>query len=196
VVAYARANPGLVSVGSSGIASDDHLAILQMEYAAKIKLRHVPFPGGGALNRALNDRRIVVAGQNLGEALSKRAKGQTRILALMSPERWSVAPDIPTATELGFPIVMGSMRGIAAPVGLPSGIRQKLVGALLLAVKDPEFVSKASNPLTYQALRILGPAEFSLELARQDQKFRKLWQHGAWGYFKASDSDYTNQPMN
>lgn len=180
VIAYARTNPGLITVGSTGIASDDHLAMLQMEHEAKVKFRHVPFPGGGARNRALNARRIVVAGQNLGEALSDRAKGRTRILALMSANRWPAAPDIPTATELGFPIVMGSMRGIAAPVGIPSAIRQKLVRALLMAAADPEFVAKASDPITYQALRVLGPAEFSHELISLDQKFRALWQNGAW----------------
>lgn len=180
LIAYARANPGLLTLGSTGMASDDHLTLLHMERVAGVKLRHVPFPGGGSRYRALETRRLAIAGMNLGEALSYRADGHIRILGMMSTGRWAVAPDIPTATELGYPVVMGSMRGLAAPIGVPPPIRQKLVAALSRAVTDPDFVAEAARPQTFQALRYLDSAAFANELSHMDKDFRVLWRPKSW----------------
>src|SRR6185436_20101703 len=69
LVAYAKANPGKVTVGSSGIGSDDHLLMLMFERAAGVKMTHVPFKGSSDVRAALQTRQIVVAAINVGEAL-------------------------------------------------------------------------------------------------------------------------------
>src|SRR5688572_6310850 len=60
LAAYARANPGRVTVGSTGVGSDDHLAMLQFEKAAGVKMNHIPFKGSSETRNAISGKQIVV----------------------------------------------------------------------------------------------------------------------------------------
>src|SRR5688500_16931753 len=93
LAAYARANPGKVTVGSTGIGSDDHLAMLMFERAAGVKMTHIPFKGSADVRTALASRQITVAAINVGEAL-QAAKGglPLRHLGQASPGRTNLAP--------------------------------------------------------------------------------------------------------
>ena len=66
---YARANPGKVTVGSTGIGSDDHLVMLMFERAAGVKMTHVPFKGSSDVRTALLSKSITLAAMNIGESL-------------------------------------------------------------------------------------------------------------------------------
>src|SRR5215208_5737029 len=68
LAAYAKANPGRVTVGSSGIGSDDHLLMLMFERAAGVKMTHVPFKGAADVRTALISKQITIGAINIGEA--------------------------------------------------------------------------------------------------------------------------------
>ncbi len=119
LVAHAKAKPEDVTYGTSGIGSDDHLAALAFERLAGVKLTHVPFAGASAVRNALLGRQITMASLNMGEGFADMQSGAARALGQMAERRWEVAPDTPTFREQGFDIVEGSMRGVAAPAGVP-----------------------------------------------------------------------------
>ncbi|HVE53000.1 MAG TPA: tripartite tricarboxylate transporter substrate binding protein [Ramlibacter sp.] len=179
LVAYARANPGAVTYGTTGIGSDDHLAALMFERAAGVKLTHVPFKGAAEVHNAIASRQIMMAAMNIGEAL-QYAKGGTplRHLGQMSTARTALAPGVPTFKEQGYDIVMASLRGIGAPKGLPPAVREQLVGAIQKAAADPEFQAKAAN--YFAPLRYLPPQRHEAELKEAEGGFRQLWQAMPW----------------
>ena len=180
LVAYAKANPGAVSYGTTGIGSDDHLAALMFERAAGVKLTHVPFKGAAEVHNAVASKQIFMAAMNIGEAL-QYAKGGSplRQLGQMSTSRTNLAPAIPTFKEQGYDIVMASLRGIAAPKGLPAPVREQLVNAVQKAAADPEFQAKAAN--YFAPLRYLPPPRYEAELREAETGFRQLWKDMPWG---------------
>jgi tripartite-type tricarboxylate transporter receptor subunit TctC len=180
LVAYAKANPGAVTYGTTGIGSDDHLAALMFERAAGVKLTHVPFKGAAEVHNAIASKQIVMAAMNIGEALQYQKGGTPlRHLGQMSTTRTNLAPNVPTFKEQGFDIVMASLRGIGAPKGLPAPIREQLVNAVQKAAADPEFQAKAAN--YFAPLRYLPPKAYEAELKESEAGFKQLWQAMPWG---------------
>src|SRR5687768_12835475 len=131
LAAYAKANPGKVTVGSTGIGSDDHLLMLMFERAAGVKMTHIPFKGSADVRTALASRQITVAAINIGEAL-QAAKGglPMRNIGQASPARTNLAPELPTFKEQGYNFELSSLRGMAAPKGLPADVRAALARAI------------------------------------------------------------------
>jgi tripartite-type tricarboxylate transporter receptor subunit TctC len=180
LVAYAKANPGAVTYGTTGIGSDDHLAAMQFERAAGVKLTHVPFKGAAEVHGAVASKQIMLAAMNIGEALQYVKGGSPlRQLGQMASGRTNLAPNLPTFKEQGFDIVMASLRGIAAPKGLPPAIREQLVTAVQKAAADPEFQAKAAA--AFAPLRYLGPTQYAAELRDSEAGFRQLWTAMPWG---------------
>jgi tripartite-type tricarboxylate transporter receptor subunit TctC len=177
---WARANPGKATVGSSGIGSDDHLLMLMFERAAGVKMTHVPFKGAADVRTALLSRQIMIGAINIGEAQqSIKGGAPMRNIGQFAPGRTTVAPDLPTAREQGYPIELSSLRGMAAPRGLPADIRDRLIKAVNQAANDPEFKEKATS--VFAPLRYLTPAEFDREIKEAEVGFRQLWKELPWG---------------
>ncbi len=180
LAAYARSKPGQVTVGTTGVGSDDHLAMLMFEKIAGVKMNHVPYKGASDVRAAALGRQIDVAAVNIGEALQAIKGGSAlRNLGPMSPVRTELAPDLPTFKEQGYNIELSSLRGIAAPKGLPADVRDRLVAAVAKASADPEFV-KISNGF-FAPLRYLAPAQYNAVLREAEVGFRKLWTELPWG---------------
>jgi tripartite-type tricarboxylate transporter receptor subunit TctC len=180
LAAYAKANPGRVTVGSSGIGSDDHLLMLMFERAAGVKMTHVPFKGAADVRTALISKQITIGAINIGEAQqSIRGGAPMRNIGQFSPARTTVAPELATAREQGYDIELSSLRGMAAPKGLPPEIRDRLVKAVAAAAADAEFVSKATS--VFAPLRYLSPADFDREIKQAEGGFRQLWKELPWG---------------
>ena len=96
----------------------------------------------------------------------------------MSDKRSSLSPSVQTFKEQGFIVVMASLRGVAAPKGLPPAVREQLVNAVQKAAADPEFQSKAAG--YFAPLRYLAPAAYAAELKEDEAGFRQLWQTMPW----------------
>lgn len=179
LVAYAKANPGKVTYGTTGIGSDDHLAAMMFERVAGVKLTHVPFKGAAEVHRAIASKEVMVASMNIGEALQYEKGGTPlRHLGQMSDKRSNLAPNVPTFKEQGFTIVSASLRGVAAPKGLPPAVRDQLVAAVQKAAADPEFQAKATG--YFAPLRYLPPAAHAAELKDTEAQLKKLWQEMPW----------------
>jgi tripartite-type tricarboxylate transporter receptor subunit TctC len=178
LVAYARENPGAVTVGTSGVGSDDHLAMLAFERIAGIELTHVPFSGAAPNRAALLGRHIAVGGFNISEAMEFLEEGRIRTLGQMADERWELAPDVPTFQEQDYNVVAGSQRGLAAPAGVPEEILDRLSEAVERALNNPEFVEDARR--TYLPLRYIPRQQYIEFLQEQDRVFRELWEEDPW----------------
>jgi tripartite-type tricarboxylate transporter receptor subunit TctC len=179
LAAYARANPGKVTVGTTGIGSDDHLVMLMFQRAAGVKMTHVPFKGSSDVRAAIMSGQITIAAMNVGEALqSIKGGAPMRNIGQFAPARSNLAPELPTAREQGFDIVLSALRGMAAPKGLPADIRERLVKAVASAAADPEFQAQATK--VFAPLRFLTPSEFERENRDAEAVFRAMWKELPW----------------
>lgn len=177
--AYAKQNPGKVTVGTTGTGSDDHLAMLRFERASGTKLSHIPYKGAGEVRGALAGGEITIGAINVGEALQYQKGGTPlRFLGQMGKTRSAALPDVPTFKEQGYDVELASLRGLAAPKGLPDEVRAKLVDAVKRTVDDPAFQAKAGE--MFAPLRYLPPADYAKELAAGEAEFRQLWKQAPW----------------
>ena len=176
----AKATPGKISVGTTGTGSDDHLAMLLFQKIANVQMIHVPYKGASEVRTAVQGQQIDVAAVNIGEA-QQFAKAGTplRHLGVMSAARNPLAPDVPTFKEQGYDINLVSLRGLAAPKGLPADIRGRLVAATEKAIANPEFQKKATQ--AFAPVRYLAPDRYEAELKESDEQFQKLWKDMPWG---------------
>ena len=180
LAAQAKARPGELTVGTTGVGSDDHLALLLFSRLAGIKLNHIPMKGAADVRGGAVGRQLDIAAMNIGEAMQAAAGGAPlRQLGVMASSRSSVARDIPTFAEQGFQVEMSSLRGIAAPKGLPPEVKAQLARAVERAANDPEFQQKAAQ--YFAPLRYLSPADFDAYLRKGDTEFRQLWKEMPWG---------------
>jgi tripartite-type tricarboxylate transporter receptor subunit TctC len=178
LVKYAKAHPGAITFGTTGIGSDDQLAALAFQRLAGIKMTHVPFSGNAPVDAALLGGHIKMAVTNISESIENIREGRMRALGQMGEKRWSGAPKVPTFKEQGYDVFIGSDRGIAAPAGLPNKIKAKLNTAIRKAIHDPGFRKKAKKqdlPLNY-----LGSKDFSALINKENTRFEKLWKQHPW----------------
>jgi tripartite-type tricarboxylate transporter receptor subunit TctC len=179
LAAHSKANPGKVTVGTTGVGSDDHLAMLMFERAAGVKMSHIPFKGSSDTRTAIIGKHIEIAAINVGEALQYIKGGSPiRCLGQMTDKRMSMAPDWATFKEQGYNFEMASLRGLVAPKGIPPAIRDRLVQAIERAAADPAF--KAAAEKAFAPVRYLGPQAYDTELKAGDTLFRQLWKEIPW----------------
>ena len=179
LAAYAKSKPGQVTVGTTGVGSDDHLAMLLFERIAGVKMNHIPFKGASEVRTGIISQQIDVAAINVGEALQAiKGGGAIRNLGQMSPARTNLSPELATFKEQGYNIELSSLRGIAAPKGLPADVRERLARAVEKAAADPEFQKQAVQ--YFAPLRYLAPPAYAAVLKEADAGFRSLWKEMPW----------------
>lgn len=178
LVAAAKEKPGEMTFSSTGIGSDDQLAMMKFERLSGADLRHVPFEGSAPARTALLGGHIDVGVINAGEAMPYVEEGQLRLLGQMGEERWEGAPDVPTFKEQGYDVVSGSQRGIAAPQGMAQDQIDALAAAIEQAIQDPEFRQKAEDQAL--PLRYLGPAEYQELLNEASAEAEQIWNETPW----------------
>jgi tripartite-type tricarboxylate transporter receptor subunit TctC len=179
LAAAARAQPGTLTYGTTGVGSDDHIAMLAFEAMAGIPpLVHVPYTGGAPVMQALLGGHIALAVGNNSDGLGLIREGRIRYLGQAIPERWAPLRDVPTFREQGFDLVASASRGIVAPPGLPAPIRERLEGAFAAALADPGFLRDAER-LSLPLRPLVGEAYRGM-IAEMDDSLRRLWQHRPW----------------
>ncbi len=133
VVDYAKANPGGLTFSGAGLFVGHHIAALQLEKAAGVKLAYIPSNAGGA-----GAMKSVIAGEvlggvnNLSDAFRAREAGNVKILGVFDVERNSFMEDVPTMAEQGFDIDNASVnfRGVMVPKGTPQPIIDHLAAVV------------------------------------------------------------------
>jgi tripartite-type tricarboxylate transporter receptor subunit TctC len=126
-IAAARAEPRKVNYGSPGNGATPHLAMELFERAAGIQLTHVPYKGGTQAITDVLGGHVQAVAVNALEVQPHVRAGKLRVLAVMSPKRSGIFPDVPTVAETGFPGFESSVwYGVVAPAGLPQAVAARL----------------------------------------------------------------------
>ena len=135
VVAYAKANPGKFSYGSTGVGTSPHLIMEEMATKAGVQFLHAPFKGNADSTQALMGGHIMAQSDSTGWGKFVDA-GTFRLLVTFGAERtrWNA----PTAKELGYDVVYPSPYGIAGPKGMDPKVVKTLHDAFKKAMDDPE----------------------------------------------------------
>ena len=123
-IKVAKASPGKMNIGGSGLNSANHAAHERMNAAFSLKTGYVPFKGTG-------DMALAVLGGQVDGAMSYTAfavnsKGKVRALAVAMDKRHPLMPDVPTFRELGVDWIDGAYRGIGVPKATPPEVRKRL----------------------------------------------------------------------
>jgi len=142
-VKAAKAKPGEISLGGSGLNSANHGAHERLDALFGIKTTYVPFKGTGDMTTA-------VIGEHVGGAMSYTAfainnKGKVRALAVAMDKRHPLLPDTPTFRELGVDWVDGAYRGIGVPKSTPPEARKRLSDLWASINDDPEMKELAAK---------------------------------------------------
>ena len=143
LVEAAKKTPGKISACTTGILSDDHLAILMVQEAAKCEFRIVHFDGGAQQLTGVLGGHVDVAFDNVGSVFKRVGTGEIRGLAVTDVERSKFLPQVPTTKELGMPtVISSSTRGVGAPKGTPAEIVKVVETAFLKAINSDEMKQK------------------------------------------------------
>ena len=117
-VAAARAKPGVLTLGGTGIHNEDHIFTHLFEEAAKVKVKYVPFNSGGEVTAALMGGHIDAGVMNPNEISAQVEAGKAKNLAVAARKRMPDAPDVPTFAEKGHAFYWEQMRGVVGPAGM------------------------------------------------------------------------------
>ncbi|MFL6815980.1 MAG: tripartite tricarboxylate transporter substrate binding protein, partial [Bradyrhizobium sp.] len=152
LVADAKANPGKITYGTSGIAGATHVGMEEFSLAAGIKLNHIPYKGGApALVDLLGGQLDVLADSSSWAQYVEQ--GKLRLLATWGAQRPPRFSKTPTLKDLGYDVVVDAPNGIGAPAGLDAQASAKLRDALRKAILSAEFkqaCDKIDAPVMYQ----------------------------------------------
>lgn len=173
MVAYAKANPGKLTYASFGAGTTSHLAGEMLRAVAGIDILHVPYKGAAQALPAVISGEVSMFFDTIVTSMPFVAEGKLRAIGVTSPQRSSIAPNIPTIAEQGYPdydVVV--WYGFVAPHGTPQPILKKLDASLSKLMKDPAFQVKFAAAGAEPAIG--GPKEFEAVINRELIKTEKL----------------------
>lgn len=137
-VAWAKANPGKLSYGSTGTMTSPHLTMELVAQKLGMELLHVPYKGSADLMQAILGGQLMAAADSTGFAPQVEA-GKLRVLNTWGAERLAKFPDAPTLKELGLDLVQNSPFGIGAPKGTPTAVVKRLHDAFKQAMEQENY---------------------------------------------------------
>jgi tripartite-type tricarboxylate transporter receptor subunit TctC len=146
MIDYAKANPGKLSIGQTGIGSMAHVAYELLQLKAGIKLNGVPYKGGASMVTDLLGGHLPLASDLLSNFIQLAKEKRVRLLALASPQRLSDLPDVPTVQELiHVPFEAAAWFVIMARAGTPADTLQKInavTNRYLQSARGQELIAK------------------------------------------------------
>jgi tripartite-type tricarboxylate transporter receptor subunit TctC len=141
LVAYAKKNPEKVTFASAGAGTTSHLSGELFQFVTGTKLTHIPYKGSIPAMTDVISGVVDMTFDYPVTTMPQLEAGKVRVLAVLTPERLKVMPDVPTIAEAGYPKgQLGSWSGIFLPAGTSPDITAKLSAAFGEALKDPEIV--------------------------------------------------------
>ena len=172
-VAFARANPGRLNVGTIAPGSTQHLSAKLFETVAGIDALVVPYKGSPAVLTALRAGEIDLAFEVLGPMVPQVAAGVVRALAVSSDRRNPALPDVPTVQQAGVAgYNVASWNAIAAPAGTPP----EVIALLNRAVREAVAAPAVQDKLGRAGMRVQGssPAELQALLAGEIKRWGEV----------------------
>jgi tripartite-type tricarboxylate transporter receptor subunit TctC len=145
LVAYAKANPGKLQFGTSGVASPHHLAGELLKLKTGIDIVHVPYRGGALSANDLAGGHIPMAFVSYSSVVALVPTGKIRILAVVEKTRYAALPDVPTIAETIPGYEMSSWLGFFAPAATPAPIVTRLHDEIVKILKIDEVKERLAT---------------------------------------------------
>jgi tripartite-type tricarboxylate transporter receptor subunit TctC len=174
-IAYAKANPGKLNMGSAGTGSSGHLAGELFKMMAGIDLVHVPYRGSPAALSDLLAGQVQVYFAPMPPAIEHIRAGKLRALAVTTPTRWVALPQVPAVAEFVPGYEADTWSGLAAPANTSAGVIDVLNMELNAALADP----KIKSTLADMGGLVLGgsPDDAAKLLSDEIEKWTKVVTH-------------------
>jgi tripartite-type tricarboxylate transporter receptor subunit TctC len=171
-VAYAKANPAKLNMGSGGNGTPAHVAGELFKLMTGVKMTHVPYRGGGPMLTDLLGGQVQVAFETVSLSIDHIRAGRLRALAVTSATRWEGLPDIPTVSEVLPGFEASTWFGICAPKNTPAEIIDKLNKEIKAGLDDPKLKARLADlgnvPLS------MTPSDFGKFIADETEKWGKV----------------------
>jgi tripartite-type tricarboxylate transporter receptor subunit TctC len=171
-IAYAKANPGKISVGSFGTGSTSHVAGELFKMMTGINMIHVPYRGGAAMLADVVGGQVQVAFDVLTGALAHIRSGSLRALAVAGKHRSEALPDVPTIGETVAGYEANSWCGIGVPRGTSAEIVERLNREINAGLANPTIKARLADVATTPI--VFTPAEFGAYMAAEVEKWGKV----------------------
>lgn len=166
LVAWIRAQPAPVNYGSGGIGSIGHIVGETFKGEHGLRMEHVGYKGSAPMHNDLLGGTIKLAIDTLPQNVPYMKDGRLRALAVTSPARAAMAPDVPSVLELGQKkLVAENFLGVSGPAGLPAAVVERLHAAVLEVLADPTVLKRLEE--LGIAGRRMSPAEFTAFVQNQ-----------------------------
>ena len=176
LIAYAKANPGKVNLGSAGTGSVGHLAGELFKMMTGIDLVHVPYRGNGPALAALLGGEVQVVFPTPPSSIEFIRTGKLRGLATTGATRAAALPDMPTVAEFVPGYETSAWYGIGGPKGMPADAVDRISREVNAGLADPKmqarFADLGGAPMS------LAPAEFGKLIADETEKWAKVIRKG------------------
>ncbi len=177
LVDFAKANPDALTYSSVGPGSSQHLAGVLFEQLTGSKMRHLPYRVTGQLVTDLVTGEVPLSFQNIVNVREQFVGGNLKILAITATQRHSSLPSVPTAAEAGLPgFVTSAWFCIVAPKGTPKAIVEKLNGAIVKALNEPD-IKKKLNEIGAEPMP-MAPDEFKRFISAEVVRWREIVTKG------------------
>ncbi len=172
LIADAKANPDTISAAGSSGLSVDAITFHALQDAAGIKMKYVPFGGGGEVMTAILGQHTTYGFLGPSEAAAQLEAGELRALAVTTKDRLDGdLADVPTLKDLGYDIVMAQTRGVVAPSGLEPAHVEYLEDMIMKAAATPEWKKFVAD--NFMDEMVLGSEDFTKESANISAKYEK-----------------------
>jgi tripartite-type tricarboxylate transporter receptor subunit TctC len=175
LIAYAKANPEKVNMGSTGSATFQTLAALTFQQKADIKLVEVPYKGGAPMTVDLMAGQLDVGAIALPSVLQYIRQGKLKSLGVLSLQRDVNAPELPTVNESRYVKDVGATMwaGIVGPPKLPTDVVERLNKTINEMMRSAEFKQSHAQlgGITFEPST---PAEFRKFISEEQNRYRQL----------------------
>ena len=174
LIAKAKAEPGTLDYGTSGVGSWGQVVSAQFKTLAGVEMEHIPYKGSGPMRRDFQGGVIPMTFDALPQNLPAIADGKALPLAISATTRIPTSPDIPTFMEQGLAISAENWLGISAPAGLDPAIAAKMDDALTKALATDKVMKQFATWGVSQ--KTMTGAEFQAFVAAQAEAWKPLVQ--------------------
>jgi tripartite-type tricarboxylate transporter receptor subunit TctC len=171
-IAYAKANPGALSMASFGVGTSSHLAGELFKTMTGVKIVHVPYRGSAPAETDLIGGQTQVMFDNLTSSLTQIRTGALRVLAVTTEARSDLLPGVPTVAETLPGFEASGWSGIMAPRGTPPEIVDRLYREVAAGLADPNVRTRLTE--VGSTLMPMTPAQFGAFVAAETEKWGKV----------------------